>query len=354
MNLTRVLRIHFALLFPLFGGLLLSCQSNQKVHVATEKIILDTDMGSDCDDVGALALLHHYADLGKAEILGIIYSSGAIPYGAAVIDAINIYYGRGYIPVGADHETTFGDPVDKMEAEQLALDTGSYHHRIIHNRDALEQTALNRQLLTAAEDSSITYITIGHTRGLHALLTSGPDSISEFTGMELVRRKVKRWVALGALGAANPEGHLTRDWNFFFNNTAGYTAHLVDQFPGPIYFVDGGRRVLTGRSLADTPSGNILRTAYTQWLQNVEGKRLEDQRPSWDLVTVYFAVEGTGAYFEVLEPGSLEFDPEKGCRWNTSNPSPNHYFIRQLKETDQPFADTLNRMISAPPLHGRH
>ncbi len=46
-------------------------------------------MGSDCDDVGAMALLHQYAVEGKAEILGVIYSSGAVPYGAGVVDAIN-------------------------------------------------------------------------------------------------------------------------------------------------------------------------------------------------------------------------------------------------------------------------
>ena len=30
-----------------------------------EKIILDTDMGSDSDDAGALAMLHHLADAGR-------------------------------------------------------------------------------------------------------------------------------------------------------------------------------------------------------------------------------------------------------------------------------------------------
>ena len=51
-------------------------------------------MGSDCDDAGALALLHQYADQGKAEIIGCIYSSGKVSFGAGVIEAINIYYGR--------------------------------------------------------------------------------------------------------------------------------------------------------------------------------------------------------------------------------------------------------------------
>src|SRR5438046_2179973 len=33
------------------------------------KVIFDTDMDSDCDDVGALAVLHALADRGEAEIL---------------------------------------------------------------------------------------------------------------------------------------------------------------------------------------------------------------------------------------------------------------------------------------------
>ena len=40
------------------------------------RVIFDTDMGSDCDDVGALALLHAYADQKKVEIIGCVYSSG--------------------------------------------------------------------------------------------------------------------------------------------------------------------------------------------------------------------------------------------------------------------------------------
>ena len=47
---------------------LLSCDENESFSHNREKIILDTDMGSDCDDVGALALLNEYSNSGKAEI----------------------------------------------------------------------------------------------------------------------------------------------------------------------------------------------------------------------------------------------------------------------------------------------
>jgi hypothetical protein len=68
------------------------------------RIIFDTDMGSDCDDAGALAVLHVYADRGLAEIVGCIYSSGKVPYGAGVVEA---GYGQGriYRQIVEDHST---------------------------------------------------------------------------------------------------------------------------------------------------------------------------------------------------------------------------------------------------------
>jgi mannan endo-1,4-beta-mannosidase len=316
----------------------------------TEKIIFDTDMGSDCDDVGALALLHYYADQGKAEILGCIYSSGKVTFGAGIVEAINIWYGRPDIPIGAYHGNEVGDPVDKMQAEKLARDTVAFKNTIIHNSDAMEQTRLNRQLLINQKDKSITYITVGHTKGLYELLVSEPDDISPLTGAELVEKKIKRWVALGALNANNKERHFTRDWNFFFNETAPYTKYLVENFPRPIFYVDGGSKVFTGKSLKNTPPGNIVRTAYRDWLWNVEKKTLDDQRPGWDLVTVYFAVEGPGEFLESSGNGWLEFDTERGCRWNPGeNTLPEQYFIMQKPGTDGCFADYLNEMIAAEP-----
>ena len=36
------------------------------------RLIFDTDMANDCDDAGALAVLHALADLGEVEILAIV------------------------------------------------------------------------------------------------------------------------------------------------------------------------------------------------------------------------------------------------------------------------------------------
>lgn len=319
------------------------------VRAAPVRVIFDTDMGSDCDDVGALALLHAYADRGQVEILGCIFSSGKVPYGAGVVEAINVYYGRPQIPVGAAHDDVVGDPVDKMTAEKLAKDTAAFGNRIVHNRDAEEMTALNRRLLATQPDRSVTYLTVGHTKGLHDLLVSPPDAVSPLSGFELVQRKVQRWVALGALGASNPERRFTKDWNFFFNGTAPYTRHLVERFPVPVFYVDGGDDVLTGRSLKHTPPGSIVRTAYRDWLWNYEQKTLDGQRPSWDLVAVYYAVEGLGDYLVEEGRGWLEFDVDKGCRWMNGERDRVQTFIRQKSGVSERFADELNALLARPP-----
>lgn len=338
-------RFVFGLLFLVFFLLI------EYSMAQTEKVILDTDMGSDCDDVGAMALLHHFADQGKVEILGVIFSSGKIPFGVGIIEAINVYYGRNQIPIGASHDLSFGDPKDKMQAEKLAKDTAAYKNTLIHNHEAFEQTELNRKLLAEAQDNSITYITIGHTKGLYELLRSIPDNISPLNGYDLVNKKIKRWVALGALGASNENVGAVKDWNFYKNNSAIYTDFLIDQFPKPAYFVDAGAKVYTGKSLDTLSAGNILRTAYRDWLWNMEKKTLIEQRPSWDLATVYYAVMGPDKFFEELAPGVLVFDLKEGSRWVRHRVNPLHHFILQKQGNDRDFAKILNTAIAAKPLN---
>src|SRR3954468_23235880 len=64
------------------------------------KVIFATDMDSDCDDVGALAVLHALADVGEAENLATVVSSKN-PWSAPCVDAINACSGRQDLPIGA-------------------------------------------------------------------------------------------------------------------------------------------------------------------------------------------------------------------------------------------------------------
>jgi hypothetical protein len=339
-------------LVPIFSCPFACHHSN--AHAGPVRIIFDTDMGSDCDDAGALAVLHVYANRGLAEIIGCIYSSGKVPYGAGIIEAINIYYGRPEIPIGAAHDDAIGDPVDKMTAEKLARDTAAFGNTIIHSQDAEEMTSLNRRLLARSYDHSVIYLTVGHTKGFHDLLVSQPDDISPLSGHELVRKKVIRWVAMGALGANNPEGHYRKEWNFHFNGSAPYTKHLVEKCPVPIVYIAAGSDVYTGKGLKTTAPENIVRTVYRDWLWNVEKKTLDDQRPSWDLIAVHYAVNGLGEYLVAEEDGWLELDVNQGARWIQGERRNPQTFVTLAPGMDRKLGDYLNGMLAIEPQHQQH
>lgn len=70
------------------------------VIAAPVKVIFDTDMDSDCDDAGALAVLHALADAGEAEILATVCSARHA-WSPPAVEAVNRYYGRGELPIGS-------------------------------------------------------------------------------------------------------------------------------------------------------------------------------------------------------------------------------------------------------------
>ncbi len=331
----------------LFLFVLWQCATQkEKDNPSPVKIIFDTDMGSDCDDVGALALLHAYADDGRAEILACIYSSGKVPYGAGIIDAINTYYGRPDIPIGAYYGDDIGDPIDKMSAEKLAKDTSAFGNDIIHNFDAEEQTVLTRRILANQTDHSVTYITVGHTKGIYDLLVSKADSISPLDGMELVKRKIKCWIAIGG---TDQNDYYNLDWNFARNGAGPYTKYVIDNWPVKAVFVLGGMTVFLGKCLKPTPPGNIVRTAYRDWLWWWGKKTLDDQRLSWDLMAVYYAIEGITPTLRNEGYGWMEARENGGTKWHKEPADSNRQLIKQIGGTDKILEEYFGKLIARAP-----
>jgi len=81
------------LLLCLFSSL------GQTSAAAPVKVFFDTDMETDCDDAGALAVLHALADRGECEILATVVSVRDV-HSAATVDAVNTYYSRPHLPLG--------------------------------------------------------------------------------------------------------------------------------------------------------------------------------------------------------------------------------------------------------------
>ena len=154
---------------------------------------------------------------------------------------------------------------------------------------------------------------------------------------------------MGGMGAYNEGQEFVHDWNLFRNGSASYSKYLIENFPGPAFFSDGGTNVMTGKSLKYTPPGNIVRTVYRDFLWNAQKRTLDYQRPSWDLIAVYFAVEGLGDFLKDSGNGWMEVNIEKGVRWHRDESIVNRTLIQQMENKNESFADYLNDMIAATP-----
>ncbi|MEO8414001.1 MAG: nucleoside hydrolase, partial [Ginsengibacter sp.] len=97
----------------------------------TKSVILDTDMGPDYDDVGAITLLHAFADSGKIKILATMASTKYEGV-AAVLNVLNTYFKKPLIPIGVPK----GEAIMQKDWQHWT-DTlmAKYHHTIKNNSE---------------------------------------------------------------------------------------------------------------------------------------------------------------------------------------------------------------------------
>ena len=84
------------IILPLLIGILFLSVISQ----AQTRIIFDTDFGIDADDLGALAMLHHFVDKDECELAAIMCWSTE-QYAVSAIDAVNRFYKHPDILIGA-------------------------------------------------------------------------------------------------------------------------------------------------------------------------------------------------------------------------------------------------------------
>lgn len=270
---------------------------------ASVPVILDTDLASDADDAGALAVLHGLAELGEAEILAVMLSS-ANPAGPSCAHALNRFFGRPGTPVG-------------LAAADAPQDDSSYTHILGAGEPAPTAEAarsLYRRLLAAAEDGSVVIVSVGYLGNLRDLLASPADAAWPEDGLTLIQRKVRRLVVMGG---KYPAG---REWNFQRQPEA--TVAVLRDWPGSVLFcgVELGLPVVTGTGLAHCSLSHPLRRIYEVHNQ-LAG------RPSWDQLAVLAAIRPDDpvlAWREV-RAGRNTAAADGGNRWLPGGDSPHAY-----------------------------
>jgi inosine-uridine nucleoside N-ribohydrolase len=273
-------------------------------HQAAIPVIFDTDMGPDYDDVGAITLLHAFADSGKAVILATM-ASNKYEGVAAVLNLFNTYFQRPGIPIGVPK----GNAVDQRDWQHWTDSIlPKYPHTIKRNDEAPDAVSLYRKILAGRPDHSVVIITVGFLTNLSGLLQSGPDAYSRLNGTELVHMKVKQLVSMAG---RFPSG---KEFNVFKDSIA--SRYVFAHWPGTVLFsgFEIGKNIKCGLPLVrndqvrNSPVKDVFRISLPLAAEDSAG------RMSWDETAVLVAIGGYQAYYTVRS-GRIQVAADGSNTW---------------------------------------
>ncbi|KAB5536246.1 inosine/uridine-preferring nucleoside hydrolase [Coniochaeta sp. 2T2.1] len=254
-----------------------------------KNLIIDTDLFSDVDDAGALLLA---ATSPHVNLLGVNVNYPS-SYSVLAASAVLAHYGHADVPVGARRPLTNDTFFDSWSyklgefASKLAYHFSGGALLWGHAEEAWDPVQLYRKCLAEAHNDSVTIASIGFFENLFGLLNSTADKYSDLSGPELVAAKVTELVVMGG---DYPSGY---EYNFWGDNPL-HTAHVINNWPGRITFsgYSMGLNVTSGsRFMREGPSSDPVRAAYLWYTYNAP-------RPSWDPLTMLYAMHGPGDVFE--------------------------------------------------------
>jgi inosine-uridine nucleoside N-ribohydrolase len=300
--------------------LILSACANQHdlAKDSAVKIIFDTDMGPDYDDVGAIAFLHAMADSGKVSILATL-ASNKQELVAPTINVLNTYFGRADLPVGAPKTAGVNLGSPQHWADSIVA---KYPHKLNSTSEATDAVEVYRKALSSEPDNSVTIVTVGFLTNLKNLLNSAPDSNSPLSGRELVARKVKKLVSMAGMFPAGKE------FNIHMDSTS--SQFVYENWPGEIIFTgfEIGAKIHTGLKLIssdikNSPVKDVFRISIPLADEDKEG------RMSWDETAVLIGVYGTGRFFDTVR-GQIHINKDGSNTWEDKADGKHLYVTQKM------------------------
>lgn len=312
-------------------------QSGNKSAIPV-KIIFDTDLGPDYDDVGALAFLHAMADSGKVEILATV-ASNKHELVAPAIEVINTYFGRPGLPLGAPKTRGVNLGSSQHWADSIVA---KYPHTVKSTSDVRDAVEVYRNILNTQADKSVTIVTVGFLTNLSNLLQSQADNISPLTGLELVSKKVKMLVSMAG---KFPEG---REFNVYMDSDA--SAYVYNNWPGQVVFsgFEIGCEIHTGLRLIhsdikNSPVKDVFSISIPLSAEDKNG------RMSWDETAALIGVYGTEGFFDTVR-GKIIVNPDGSNKWE-NDPNGRQIYVKQKMSVKDISIFIENRMMHLPVIH---
>ncbi len=307
------------------------------------KIIFDTDIGNDVDDVLALSVLHALETRHECRLLAVTITKPDALAGPFV-NAMNTFYGRPQIPIGFTHSHLPNTP-SKFLLLADVRDHGvlRFPHHLRRSSDAPEAVHLLRKILATQSDKSVVIVQVGYFSNLAGLLSSRGDEFSPLGGRELAARKVKLLSVMA--GAFRMPGHFL-EYNVMQDLPA--SKKVARDWPTPI--------VWSGYEIGNAvrfPAMSIERDfSYVPHHPAAEAYCLYDppphERPCWDLTSALYAVCPGRGYFGLSAPGRVTIETDGLTRFTTEPGGRDRYLILSKAQIPR-VREALVQLASEPP-----
>jgi inosine-uridine nucleoside N-ribohydrolase len=309
------------------------------------KIIFETDMGNDIDDALALDMLYKYADQNKVEILAVTINKNN-RYAPLFVDILNTWYGYPDIPIGMVTDGADSEGNSKNYAQvtwEFQID-GKQAFKGTQPEDADFPDALDlyREVLAQQPDNSVIIVSVGFSTNIARLLDTPSDEISDLPGKELVSKKVKLLSAM----AGNFSENRMKEYNVVVDVKSA--QKVFKEWPTKIVASpwELGNEINYPASSIENDfkwvSHHPLVVAYENYLP------MPYDRPTWDLTSVIYAVEGRSDYFTLSNEGHISVDDE-GYTSFVETSDGKHQYLKVSPEQVSVLKDQFIDIITAKP-----
>jgi inosine-uridine nucleoside N-ribohydrolase len=282
---------------------------------AAVPLIVDTDIFSDADDVGALATAFGLQIRGEARVVAVGVNTRTSRPAVATnswkcVAAVDSFYNSASVPIGASPPSN-GTSVNTPDFVGPCA-------RLAPASTPAPDSAVNvfRRALAAQPDGSVVIAEAGYQGNLAALVASPPDSISPLSGRDLVAKKVRTLVAMGG-------GYPSRSGE---NNLIGDPAaaqSVSTNWPTKIVWsgYEVGDQIHTGNTISSIhPASSPVRVSYEAFV--APGNWIY----SYDLTAIYHAIRPADSVMTEVGPGTNVIDSSGGNRFVSG--SGNQYYLK--------------------------
>lgn len=305
-------------------------------HAEPVKLIFDTDMGNDVDDLMALIMIHNLQKRGACELLAVTVTKDH-PQAAAFVDAINTLYGYPDTPIGVVRDGAAKEP------GKFNLLADKHPHDLKSGNDAPEAVSLIKDILAKQPDRSVVIAQVGFFTNLARLLDD-PEAKA------LAAKKVKMLSLMA--GAFQTVNHNTRHLEYNVKLDIPAAQKLAKEWPTPMVWsgfeigvAAAFPHVVIEQDLDYLPN-HPLKEAY--YLYNPP----PHDRPTWDPTSVLYAIYPERGYFDLSPAGNVVVEDDSATLFRPSKDGKgkHRFLIMSPEQTARVREAVVQLSVEPPPL----